>query len=507
MTYSKSISGLLLFLALGEVTMIQAAYNSLLFTEDFFPLINSRLDPIVNPGKVSGHVHHVVGGSAFSASMDYASARQSKCTSSNLNCDLSNYWTPQLYYKWRNGSYTAVTGDGMTNYWKYPLTNVDETTPFASIPDDFRMLAGDINRDDYDPNKAVSWLCVDAQYSYDYTDYIPMDRECLTLRPQLHFPECWNGVDSYKEDNSHVAYPIDANPEGGVCPDGFKKIPHLFMESTYHIKTENIGEGYEWYPGCFVLANGDNNGFSFHGDWLNGFPTNFLVDAFDQCYDEGVGEFIKDCPYITQFRGDIGRDCVTEGDVINELVGQHFAIPALPGNNPEYNSSKYSDNYPKGSIPGYTEQASIVKASDATGGFCVTGVCTDYVGGDVVVQDAAAPATTAGTGTGTGNSTAGMSSSITEVPDATASGPTTADSATAGTATGMSSSNSPTATTSDLGLDATMSILPISSIEPVDASESLPTLGAVETSAAPSLTTSHRWGGSRWSRRSGKRRL
>ncbi|WWC87099.1 uncharacterized protein L201_001985 [Kwoniella dendrophila CBS 6074] len=509
--HSTHLFGLLS--AFAATPAIVAAYDTLLFTEDFFPLINTRLDPIVTPGKVSSHVHHVVGSSAFSATQDHKLSQSGKCTTSNLNCDKSNYWTPQLYYKWKNGTYTAVTGDGMTNYWKYPLTNTDEANPFAEIPDDFRMLAGDVKRDDFDVNKAVSFLCVDAQYSYDYTDYMPTDRECLTLRPQLHFPECWNGVDSYKEDNSHVAYPVDANPEGGKCPDGYKKIPHLFMESTYHIKTENIGEGYEWYPGCFVLANGDNHGFSLHADWLNGFPTNFLTDAFHQCYDKASGEFTKDCQFIQQYRGDIGRDCVSEGDVVNELVGQHFAIPALPGNNPEYNSSKLSDNYPKKEIPGYTEQASIVKATEQNGGLCNQGVCTDYKGNDAVIQQQQAgnaiPTSSGPTSSAVSAGTAVQASSAADygVTSAVATpelGQTSSTGAPVESAvTGIPTSDTLRPTNGDLGSDATMSILPITT--PGEPAKELPTMAAIQIGVAGDDPASvsgngNRWGGGRWSR-------
>ncbi|WVW80117.1 hypothetical protein I302_102092 [Kwoniella bestiolae CBS 10118] len=362
----RNALAIILLMAISHLPSTQAVYVDLLFTEDFFPLINTRLDPLVTPGKVSTHVHHVVGGSAFSADQTYQSSRDAKCTTSNLSCDLSNYWAPQLYYKWKNGTFTAITGDGMSTYWKYPLTNTDRSDPFAEIPDDFRMLGGDINRNDVDPYKAVSFLCIDKEGVYGAYEHMPTDRECLVLRPQLHFPECWNGVDAYKADNSHVAYPVDAVPEGGKCPEGYKKIPHVFLESTYHITPENVGEGYEWYPGCFVLANGDYHGYSFHADWLIGFPHNFLTDAFHECYDTNLGEFIKDCSYIQQYRGNLNGDCIAEGDVVNELVGQHAAIPALPA--------------------GYVERAAIVKVSEAGGWYCVRGDCTDYHGSDVVVS-------------------------------------------------------------------------------------------------------------------------
>lgn len=36
--------------------------------------MRTRLDPIISPGKVSGHVHNVAGSSAFTADMDFTSA-------------------------------------------------------------------------------------------------------------------------------------------------------------------------------------------------------------------------------------------------------------------------------------------------------------------------------------------------------------------------------------------------------------------------------------------------
>jgi hypothetical protein len=60
------------------------------YSEAFFRMscpgriVRERLDPIVNPGKVAGHVHTVSGGSGFSASMTYQNARASKCSSCTI---------------------------------------------------------------------------------------------------------------------------------------------------------------------------------------------------------------------------------------------------------------------------------------------------------------------------------------------------------------------------------------------------------------------------------------
>jgi hypothetical protein len=47
-------------------------------------IVRDRVDPIVNPGKIAGHVHTISGGSGFSASMTFQDARASKCSSCEI---------------------------------------------------------------------------------------------------------------------------------------------------------------------------------------------------------------------------------------------------------------------------------------------------------------------------------------------------------------------------------------------------------------------------------------
>lgn len=65
-------------------------------TEAFFVmscpgrLVRERLDPIVNPGGLAGHVHQIAGGAGFSAEMSYDDARAAKCTSCPIKvCDIT----------------------------------------------------------------------------------------------------------------------------------------------------------------------------------------------------------------------------------------------------------------------------------------------------------------------------------------------------------------------------------------------------------------------------------
>jgi hypothetical protein len=81
--------------------------------------------------------------------MTYADARGGACSSCPIKQDMSNYWTPKLYYQSENGTFIDVpqAGDGqgvfggMTVYYlQRGGPNNDNLTAF---PEGFRMLAGD----------------------------------------------------------------------------------------------------------------------------------------------------------------------------------------------------------------------------------------------------------------------------------------------------------------------------------------------------------------------------
>jgi Domain of unknown function (DUF1996) len=62
-------------------------------------LTMGMVDPIVNPGTKSGHVHVVQGGSNFGPSSTGADLLNSKCTNSKIKGDNSNYWFPRLHFR------------------------------------------------------------------------------------------------------------------------------------------------------------------------------------------------------------------------------------------------------------------------------------------------------------------------------------------------------------------------------------------------------------------------
>jgi hypothetical protein len=79
-------------------------------------LFDERADPIVNPGSAAPHVHVIVGGDGFGLDMTYDDALASKCSTCHVKEDLSNYWTPKMYFHAKNGSFIPVPIDGDNQY-------------------------------------------------------------------------------------------------------------------------------------------------------------------------------------------------------------------------------------------------------------------------------------------------------------------------------------------------------------------------------------------------------
>lgn len=137
------------------------------------------------------------------------------CTSCEVTADKSAYWTPTLYYQFANGSFFEVPHDGIVAYYLGRGPNVGQTIPF---PKGLQILSGDKSLRSYD-NTSYTWgndtypprpvadrvtfMClgddITESYSMNQTD-------CPDgLRAQIQFQSCWNGVDLYLADNSHVS--------------------------------------------------------------------------------------------------------------------------------------------------------------------------------------------------------------------------------------------------------------------------------------------------------------
>jgi hypothetical protein len=189
-------------------SLLNASFSSAFFKVPCSqPVVLSRLDPIVNPGAQSGHVHTVMGANGFGMSSTYDSLISSSCTTCHISADKSAYWVPSLYYRSADGrNFTSVQQNGGSLMY-YLFRRDNQNIPLVAFPKGFKMLTGNpFFRSDQGTleSRAISWACIDYSQSSAATGYIP-NRNCPNnLRMQIIFPSCWDGVNlDSKDHKSH----------------------------------------------------------------------------------------------------------------------------------------------------------------------------------------------------------------------------------------------------------------------------------------------------------------
>lgn len=177
-----------------------------MFTRSLAPRVSA---PSGGEWSFSGHAEK---GLDIGPSSTYDSLQSSSCTSCEIEKDLSAYWTPLLYYEHANGSFEEVPNGGMAVYY---LGRGDNKTNIQPFPPGFRMLSGDAAARSFNDTPVSS-----VEGAEPYGNRVSFN--CLTdspnpqspqmnmtdcdngLRAQIQFQSCWDGVNKYLPDNSHV---------------------------------------------------------------------------------------------------------------------------------------------------------------------------------------------------------------------------------------------------------------------------------------------------------------
>jgi hypothetical protein len=257
-----------------------------------------RVDPALQPGTASPHMHSFDGGNAVSANTDFAATQSSTCTTARVKPDKSLYWRPTLYF---NGD---VNGTGtkfhrvpeMSTKIYYKFGDGNNWANVTGFPENFNMIAGEPAKRSLGENTAgVRWACHRPDNQDDsksiYEKGFPTGFQNCTggFASEVTFPSCWNGkaLDP-KKPYDHMAYP-NGNSGIGIenCPTTHRaaRFPTIFIEYWWDI---NSFKG--MYPADsspWVLSNGDPTGYSFHADFLNGWEKGVLEKAIAQtggCY-------------------------------------------------------------------------------------------------------------------------------------------------------------------------------------------------------------------------------
>ncbi|RYP39861.1 hypothetical protein DL767_001980 [Monosporascus sp. MG133] len=305
-----------------------------------------RIDPLVEPGKMpSAHMHQIIGGNSFNASMlpgEVDPPTASTCTSCTYSEDFSNYWTANLYYKARNGTYKRVpqfanlglnVKGGMTVYY---IRGYQQSATVRAFPPGFRMLVGDsTNREAAKVPKGLCYRCSPNMQQNPFggapctgsdTTHFPKEPCGGGWRVTVTFPSCWDGKNLDSPDHkAHIAYPQGSFEMGSPCPASHPvKIPQVMYEIMFD--TRQFNNKADWPAdgsSPFYWSMEDNTGYGIHGDYLFGWKGDALQRAMD-------GHCANDrCPPL-QRQTDQAAIACTKAQTYPEDIGDNW-LSALPG--------------------------------------------------------------------------------------------------------------------------------------------------------------------------------
>ncbi|KAI9147303.1 hypothetical protein HJFPF1_13342 [Paramyrothecium foliicola] len=293
-----------------------------------------RIDPLVLPGHIpSGHLHQIVGGNAFNATMDPADgdiANKATCTTCTFSEDFSNYWTAVMFFKHPNGSYHRVPimqntalpngiNGGMTIYY----TQQDFFSNGNQKITAFRPASARIFTTQAAELMDLGLPNADRRQRSDLTE----GRCPGGIMTVHHFPACWDGKNLDSPDHmSHMYNTVgEAFNNAGPCPASHPvRVPQLAYETLWDTtKFNNMWPTDGSQP--FILSNGDVKGFTTHADYVFGWKGDSLQRAMDSSCMFNACE--NGQPLKSQGVNEMNR-CTVRSQATENIDGW---LPGLPG--------------------------------------------------------------------------------------------------------------------------------------------------------------------------------
>ncbi len=251
-------------------------------------------DPLVWPGDPGmSHVHVFFGNpdtDAFTTTTSLQETPSTTCDGVSLN--KSGYWVPALF----GPSGERIPFIDPLFYYKTGYhVPAEQIEP---MPEGLTIIAGDMaSSQPQDAEVAkfrcLSWEAPEPQFSsgdpLDHVPYIPECAEGDIVEMRLVFPQCWDGENITSVDHqSHMAYPIPADAPDvgtGYCPESH---PVALPEISYNFGvrvTEETGPSTQWR---FITdpIDAKQGGYSFHGDWMNGWDEDTMEQIVSSCLNE-----------------------------------------------------------------------------------------------------------------------------------------------------------------------------------------------------------------------------
>ncbi|KAK1763301.1 hypothetical protein QBC33DRAFT_598426 [Phialemonium atrogriseum] len=324
--------------ALALVAPVQAGLRFPCSTLTF-----QRLDPVVQPGAdPSAHVHHIVGGNAFNATMEGDVGARATCTTCQMSEDFSNYWTAVLYFKHpTNGSYHRVpvipvqpllggsngAQGGITVYYTQFDLSRDNLAqqPIKAFPPGFRMTVGSPAASS-SPHVGLRYQCLQGQNRGAEMPDFPTKPCSGGIFTTHHFPACWDGKNLDSPDHqSHVYNTIrsDGFTNAPACPASHPiRVPQVTYETVWD--TTKFNSLWTSGPNPYVWSFEGTSGYGTHADYMFGWKGDALQRAMDksECFYDGCGSITKQ-PMAT------ANQCTVKQMVMEETDGWLKELPGM----------------------------------------------------------------------------------------------------------------------------------------------------------------------------------
>lgn len=284
------------------------------------PLMDVRLDPIVNPGRCSSHVHSVFGAASFGKTVERRDLQGNIETTNNVEENLSMYWAPALYIYNPSDKLYYIVPTFSRVYYRIQPEDDDDSSTINPFPLDLRLVVGDATRmtewrfdEEHDnvrwtrgnQNRKSTNSKRHGTWTYMREDKIvPNELEINAILPDcLAVDNRGNPRTDSRDHRSHAAY---STRNGNPCPESHPyQIPIVNMEIRYEMAymKELLGARVVNDIDNWFLSTGDTTGASAHVDFISGWPEGLMADIILNCRS-GKG---RDCPIEDAFDQSRGK--------------------------------------------------------------------------------------------------------------------------------------------------------------------------------------------------------
>ena len=233
-------------------------------------------DPIAYPGKPGvSHLHTFMGNdstSAASTSDSLSGSGGSTCDGGTLN--RTGYWMPTMIDT-RTGQ--PIVASGSLLYYKLGYLGVQAGT-VQPFPKGLRMIAGSSAGTPTNPSANARFACLAGG---TWQASIPSCAVGDTMRSEVTFPQCWDGVNVDSPDHkSHMAYAT-----GSGCPaDHPVALPEITINFDYIVPEANLGSYWKLSSDNYA----GTGGYSLHADWFGGWDTATNTTFVDDCLNASM---------------------------------------------------------------------------------------------------------------------------------------------------------------------------------------------------------------------------